>query len=140
MKIKVNKLKGRLLDYAVALAIGYAPGEPLLGSDGKVVLGYHENFYWYGTKVEGNALLVAHHLDFTPSTCWAQGGPLLDSVQMDLTTCYLGARLKYLATIPGFVMPGITGETLLIAGLKCLVSLKLGNEVDIPEQLIGETI
>ena len=66
------------------------------------------------------------------STNWAQGGPIIEREGITLR-CYtdalwdasIGRRLDYVAN----------GPTPLIAAMRCYVASKLGDEVEIPEEL-----
>ena len=68
------------------------------------------------------------------STDWAQGGPIIEREGITLRSCIDGAawdaELAYEETI---LAPG---PTPLIAAMRCYVASKLGDEVDIPEELL----
>ncbi len=114
--MKTNELSGTALDWAVAkceglLCFGYrTDGErfAIEDSDG---------------QIEG----------FMPSTDWAEGGAIIEREGMQLwkggTWC---ASLDQSFNPPEFE----TGETPLIAAMRCYVASKLGDEVEIPEELI----
>ena len=75
---------------------------------------------------------------YSPSTVWAQGGPIIDHMVRE------GLRLtgyKSLPTDPtscqaqiGNIVTG--GPTPLIAAMRCYVASKLGATVDIPQELL----
>ena len=72
---------------------------------------------------------------YTPSTDWEQGGPIIERECMDIL-CLAGGddgwqADKYLHTekVEGF------GPTPLIAAMRCYVASKLGDNIDIPEEL-----
>jgi len=73
---------------------------------------------------------------FTPSTNWAQGGPIIEQECMDIL-CLAGGddgwqADKYLHTeqVIGF------GHTPLVAAMRCFVASHLGDEVEIPDELV----
>lgn len=76
---------------------------------------------------------------YSPSTIWEQGGPIIDRLMDECRTfclendkgyahhCYLGYTEH--DNHHGF------GPTPLIAAMRCYVASKLGDEVDVPEEL-----
>jgi len=63
---------------------------------------------------------------FTPSTDWAQGGAIIEREGIALIPGWTAER-------PGF---SADGDTSLIAAMRCYVASCLGDEVDIPENLL----
>jgi hypothetical protein len=74
--------------------------------------------------------LVEHAKDFNPSTNWAQGGPIIERERIEVRD--FGGD-KWLATDNLYTSK--QGETFLIAAMRCYVASKLGDEVEIPEEL-----
>lgn len=68
---------------------------------------------------------------FEPSTDWAQGGPIIENEEINLWTDGYAA---WEATKPGFWQEW--GPTPLIAAMRCYVGTKLGNEVEVPDELL----
>lgn len=73
----------------------------------------------------------------TYSTDWAQGGPIMDREK--ISTCWEGTT--WVATLfnknCGETWYGHHyGPTPLIAAMRCFVASKLGDEVEIPEELL----
>jgi len=69
------------------------------------------------------------------STDWAQGGPIIEREMIELipqTSALWDAMYR------GQHIPN-DGPTPLIAAMRCYVAYKLGDEVDVPEELLGET-
>ena len=68
------------------------------------------------------------------STNWAQGGPIIEreKIRLDTTWNYedgqWGARMD---SVGGWWQ----GDTPLIAAMRCYVASKLGDNIDIPEEL-----
>lgn len=115
MKIKTSELTGVSLDWAVAKCGGLIQGDDL-------DLGFIFEF------------------GFTPSTDWAQGGPIIEreGIQLQPNGLFVKGRIvpdSWMATIEG-VTAGIEGPTPLIAAMRCYVASKLGNEVDVPKGLL----
>jgi len=69
---------------------------------------------------------------YSPSTDWTQGGPI---IEREVICLLPHANGGWVATVHGVAMPHKTGETPLIAAMRCYVASKLGDEVDIPEEL-----
>jgi hypothetical protein len=108
MKIKASEAKDQALDWAVAKCEA-VPALHVVAKLGKVCV--------YG-EVGG--------IDFPyqPSTDWAQGGPIIEREKLELTA--------YEETWHCF---DYSGPTPLIAAMRCYVASKLGDEVEIPEEL-----
>jgi hypothetical protein len=73
---------------------------------------------------------------YTPSTDWAQGGPIIEREGMQLRK-----RNDFHFPAP-FWQAGqwsditlMPGPTPLIAAMRCYVASKLGDDVDVPEEL-----
>ena len=108
MKIKTSELTGAALDWSV----GYIMGEKLRILDRQIV--------WPE--------------DYSPSTDWSQGGPIIEREKITLRVWddedYVHA---YIDTGKDWS----EGPTPLIAAMRCYVASKLGDEVEIPEELIA---
>ena len=115
--MKTSELTGAALDWVVAKCEGIG-----LGPRGLVV-------YYY----EGEPAM------WRPSTDWAQGGPIIERELIDL---------RHIRTLPTMFWEAYTpapehddgevcvaGPTPLIAAMRCYVASKLGDEVDVPEEL-----
>ena len=114
MKVKTTKLIGQALDWAVAKC----EGEP-----------YSATITTNGIGMEFPATNY--------STCWTQGGPIIERERMQLD-CF---PLEKYASKENISSKGVgnpfhgCGPTPLIAAMRCYVASKLGDEVDIPEEL-----
>jgi hypothetical protein len=73
---------------------------------------------------------------YTPSTDWAQGGPIIEREGIDICTSTRGGWIATLITDweEGTVVRG-EGDTCLFAAMRCYVASKLGDEVEIPEEI-----
>ena len=115
MKIKTSKLTDAALDWAVCEATG------LLAAYPRVRKGFA--LQWSST---GN-----RHLH--PSTDWSQGGPIIERENIAL---YPHGDGTYEAEV--FLNPKRgAGPTPLIAACRCYVASKLGDEVEIPSELVS---
>lgn len=109
--MKTSELKGAALDWAVAKAEGYA----------------------------GVALQERTNSDrYAPAYYWEQGGPIIEREKIDLFCndgtweAYCTAKNEGTDELQSFES---IGETPLIAAMRCYVASKLGDEIDIPEEL-----
>ena len=123
--MKTSELTGAALDWAVAKCEGAAEkwrsGAP---------------FLWDGTPC---IRMYGHDVDYTPSADWAHGGPIIEEERIDLL-CWEFHSTPWKASIEGGTDAGVAlyveyGPTPLIAAMRCYVASKLGDEVDVPEEL-----
>ncbi len=141
MKIKVSEASGPVLDWMVAKAEGlkpYAFTERDIGQSKHRALSR-----WCAINVTP----VGHDM-FDPSTDWSQGGPIIERVKIHLLSPYgahpipslakswLAHCLKAPHLADGWGPAKGHGPTPLIAAMRCFVSSKLGEEVDVPEELL----
>jgi len=73
------------------------------------------------------------------STDWRHGGPLVDQLieeGFELSPATFSARVKCLKVSGDKVTSGF-GETTLIAATRAWVAKALGEEVDVPEELLS---
>jgi hypothetical protein len=113
MKIKTSELTGAALDWAVAKCEG-ANWE-----DGLLV--------WYDDEsVKRQCRPNAY------STDWLQGGPIIEREGIGLG---FGVGVNSDRWEAGFSTPEETGPTPLIAAMRCYVASKLGDDVDVPDEI-----
>lgn len=119
MKIKTSTLKDAALDWAVWTAAGGAAAYPGTAS-GKAFLKL-----W-----KGNSAKYIH-----PSTNWSQGGTVIEREGINTYQTQDGtwqANLDY-----GMVDEAIYhGPTPLIAAMRCFVASRLGDEIEIPDEVL----
>ena len=82
----------------------------------------HNKPIWFGSGET--------RIEYTPSTNWAQGGPIIEREGIATLPCPRGWAARV-----GFGGEYIEGPTPLIAAMRCFVASKLGDEVDVPEEL-----
>jgi len=130
MKIKTSELKGDALDWAVAKCEGYF-----------TTAGQDLN-YW--TSPDGAKHFMAmrnatgHGVHWThASTDWSEGGPIIERER--ITSSYEGKGVWIAGGFNGvaYIM-NYPGPTPLIAAMRCYVASKLGNEVEVPDELKGD--
>lgn len=127
--MKTCELKGAALDWAVAVV------ENLQFNEGRVVVVRRQEPTLPAWIERENAPGSApHYHRFTPSTDWAQGGPIIERERINMLWVYADTAR---ATIHkgGHVWCFANGETFLVAAMRCYVASKLGDEIDIPEEL-----
>jgi hypothetical protein len=89
---------------------------------------------WAVAKCEGHGIGVLDDPWFAPSTNWKQGGAIIE--REGISVCP-----DEIAPWCAFFDHGTaeyafyTGETPLIAAMRCFVASKLGDEVQLPEEL-----
>jgi len=111
MIIKTEDLTGTALDWAVAKAEGINPYIVIIGSP----------------------VIVASNGCQAPmySTDWGQGGPIIESAKL-ITGCVSSGTWSSCDLSGDSIQ---FGDTPLIAAMRCYIANKLGNEIDIPEEL-----
>jgi hypothetical protein len=109
--MKTSELTDAALDWAVAKCEGKCEGD----------------FAWYYDRRN----------TFKYSTDWAQGGPIIEREYIQLTIdlaweAHIVCEDKKFGVVERF---GCTGPTPLIAAMRCFVASRLGDEVEVPEEL-----
>ena len=112
MRVKTNELTGAPLDWAVAKC------------EGLLAFGYRKTDRFIIELSDGE------FEEFCPSTDWAQGGPIIQREELSSLKCY---STNEWGCLNGEVF--CEGPTPLIAAMRCYVASKLGDEVEIPEEL-----
>ena len=89
---------------------------------------------WAVAKCEG---VVYHGPAWTKySTDWAQGGPIIEREEIFLAKSILGGWTGSIYTQDERVRCTLhEGPTPLIAAMRCYVASKLGDEVEVPDDL-----
>ena len=111
MKIKVGELSGNALDWSVAKCEGqHAVIDDGYVCSSKTVLFEEYKFLWQ------------------PSTNWEQGGVIIEREGIALLQRPMGYWVASLDRT-------CEGDAPLIASMRCYVASKLGDEVEIPDEL-----
>ena len=109
--ISVSSLKGSALDWAVAECLDIK------------IFQFLDNDLYFQTM--------------TPSTNWSQGGPIIDREKIDVN--FSTEDNSWIAGLKLFdeqCDQMYKGPTPLIAAMRCYVASKLGDIIEIPEELI----
>jgi hypothetical protein len=117
-QIATQQLTGAALDWAVAACENVECDE-------------HNKPIWFGSGET--------RIEYTPSTNWAQGGPIIERENITLIKTFKsGFWTAYLVgdTTKDFGKRQADGDTPLIAAMRCYVASKLGGKVDVPRELI----
>ena len=115
MEIKTSELTRAALDWAVSKCVG--------------------NWDWE----QGDLDAGEYGPGFKPSTDWAHGGPIIE--REGITTAPYSTHNEVIREWkagrdwPMSHFPYYLGPTPLIAAMRCYVASKLGDTVDIPEEL-----
>lgn len=75
-------------------------------------------------------LEAALHPNYTPSTDWSQGGPIIEREKVEIRPICPGTWRAI--NLVGYWW---NGPTPLIAAMRCHVASKLGDEVEVPDEL-----
>lgn len=123
--MRTSELTGAALDWAVAKCEGVR-----LQYDSREGLIINNTLGW---------------IPYRPSLAWQQGGPIIEREKIAVWfnteyACWCSASLEWMDTdvdSDAFLeMPdAFRGPTPLIAAMRCYVASKLGDEVEIPEEL-----
>lgn len=84
---------------------------------------------WAVAKCEGLSIYIEVVESFNPSTDWMQGGPIIERENICLWTEGYDWEAKQYGVWEEWA------STPLIAAMRCYVGSKLGNDVDVPEEL-----
>ena len=74
-----------------------------------------------------------YEYQYSPSTIWSQGGPLIEREEIGLEW---GPRLKEMEWLAWLPKNDSYGPTPLIAAMRCFVASRLGDEVEVPDELM----
>lgn len=130
--MRTNELIGPQLDWVVARCEGYG---------------------WFEIDSSGYLYSILNEERYTPSTDWEQGGPIIEREGINIRAIRKkGHRLdrQYFAAYdhgntrtlvfwirdPSHPMHYFSGPTMLVAAMRCYVTHRLGNEIDIPKELL----
>ena len=118
MKIEVYKLKGCALDIAVAKC------------ESVDVEYINDGITRYILRVSPFTGI------YRPSVDWSLGGPLIERERIEVGPSFSNA--SWIAGYPNKLTSQqcwSNGSTPLIAAMRCFVASRLGNEVEVPEEL-----
>lgn len=143
MKVLVSELTSRALDWAVAKCEGLPVAIDPLG---------HSDPYCQGAYIvlsnDHTPNRATHYLigrDYSPSTDWALGGPIIERefIGIDTLAAGLSATTDGVNTgdtwvamrdaVDGGDMHRFSAPAALIAAMRCFVASRMGDEIDVPD-------
>lgn len=109
--VKTSELSGAALNWAVAKAEFACPIE------------------------DGLVTIFVKHNNYSPSSDWSQGGPI---VEREGITLQADSHVKgqWFAWVIDLTASFRAGDTPLITAMRAFVASKLGDVVDVPEELL----
>jgi hypothetical protein len=129
MKIKTSELTGLALDWAVCIALGHK-----VFPDGRLNVGRFGPLFGPYKRHPAIGLVKAN-----PSTNWSQGGPIIEREWIVLNNMPFDTPpywTAHIASRSSNERMGAWAHTPLIAAMRCFVASKLGDEVDVPKELL----
>ena len=131
-KVRVSEATGIVLDYLVAKCEGYWA---TIKSGGIVYT--HPDGNWHSEE------------NWSPSSKWVQGGPIIErevykvfrnvgnswTAMIKKKEPYFSPTYQLDILVDKFISK--SGPTALVASLRCYVYSKLGEEVEVPDELLG---
>jgi hypothetical protein len=138
--MRTSDLIGPALDWAVAKC------EEALAPTGNLHLVGKQLFIAVG----GDLGELGQWVMFSPSTDWSQGGPIIEREKITVRPVFRAERAEggsdvyrqegwaaHIEPRAFWITPRpFAGPTPLIAAMRCFAALKLGDEVEIPEELL----
>jgi Protein of unknown function (DUF2591) len=137
MRVKVSEASGVVLDYLVAVARGFDVYHNAT-LNGCVIEGFWVSGYYPGDLNSWVPLNVLTH-----STSWHLGGPIIEREFITIGP-YHGDNGEPTGVFQGYIgwdensldpLFQCDGPTPLIAAMRCFCLAKLGEEVEVPEEL-----
>lgn len=138
--MKTSELIGPALDWAVAKAEGLPlrldPMDFRKDAPDSILAG------WWVWDAEFNMLIGQkrerrdQHDGYAPSIDWNQGGPIIEDQRISTVPLYQDWEATLDLDEGDALVQVNTGPTPLIAAMRCFVQSRLGDEVDIPKELL----
>lgn len=130
MKIRTDSITDAALDWAVLEALKPTlkdPSQAYIGTFGPLFGKGYRYPAWKSRK-------------YSPSTDWAQGGPIIEREIHSITDTTMRSDMSFAWEAKIHVGAGLCvrmhGPTPLIAAMRCYVASKMGDTIDIPEELV----
>ena len=103
----------------------------------KVAEATERQLNWLVARIEGDELPKSGGKGLDYSSDWAHGGPIIEreriSIRPDVSTPNFRA---FVIRPPEGMSHRYIGPTPLIAAMRCYVASKLGNQINVPEELL----
>ena len=129
-EVHVTDLTGAALDWAVALTQGYESDRPQGGQ---------LKMKWLGVwiyVVAGQNIHVHPSNRYSPSVDWAQGGPIIQAEQIELSWDGSDGKAFWWKAVHQDIAQFQMGDTHLVAACRAIVAAKLGETVSVPKELL----
>lgn len=140
MKVKVSELQGAALDWAVAACLNAQFSEARVI---KVCRRETTTPAWI-ERENGVGTAPSYHR-FPPSTDWDQGGPIIEREAICIVQGFYRQKQNddaraYVCRVDSHTPTGAStiearGSTPLVAAMRCYVASKMGDEIEIPDEL-----
>lgn len=127
MIVKTTELTGAALDWAVAKCEGFALHKDCM-LNGELRTGWHisgrhsDRNYWIPLET------------YSPSTDWSQSGPIIDREWIELEK-HWDVRVAFVRLDDISVYA--YGPTSPIASMRAYVAAKIGDEIEVPDELLS---
>jgi hypothetical protein len=135
MRIKTAEAKDAALDWLVAIAEGFKPEQLYINKWSK---GSPASIYTRTFDDDGNPYGYMTGPDRLYSHKWEAGGPIIEREWLDITPWpnESDEELQWQCKQHDSIDCVAFGPTPLIAAMRCYVASKLGDEVEIPKELL----
>jgi hypothetical protein len=120
MKINTAELTGAALNWAVAMCEGWKY------TTARDNTGQHPWLVKVGKDIDPK--------QYRPSSNWMQGGPIIERERLSLLL--INKPGGWAARTEEYPPAYVQGDTPLIAAMRCYVASKMGDEVDVPEEIV----
>lgn len=139
MLIQTNKLIGPALDWAVATALGWSDVQITAYDDPDSL----DEPFFRPDKVVNGVVVCLSGCRWKPSTNPAQAHPIIEHNEIGFkrrAPCMKGEEWEAMGSITakGAGYRHALGPTPLVASMRCFVSSKLGDLIDVPDRLVTE--
>lgn len=130
--MKTSELSGAALDWAVAKC------------NGKTLHYFVDDWFKKDPWLTVNGIVDQPLHSYTPSTDWGQGGPIIEREGIAVDCERSSGRVSgwvacnEVAGDDNWDANVHYGTTPLIAAMRCYVASKLGDEIELPEELTNE--
>lgn len=135
MRIKISELSIAALNWAVAEAQGVSYGRDISGA---ITATRVSPVMFFGTLTtrykKKDDFVISPGGSYTPATDPVQAYLIISTI--GISCDYSLDRKQVTAYIEGTDIEQ-TGPTLLVAAMRCFVAHRLGNEIEVPDELLG---
>lgn len=87
-------------------------------------------------RLKGNVIEAVRVGELSPSTQWHWGGPIIEREMLGVQPIYQGYTVSHWSAVQEVGEGRRNGPTPLIAAMRCYVASKLGDEIDLPKELL----